>query len=130
MENKELTSNAAQNPAIPSIESQATSTLSAAPAFTPGTWEAPYTWDASGLVPNIVTCIARPGERWKRDTPVICTLPPDPLNRANARLIAAAPALYAALKELLDCETNMAGCSGIKLLDAVDRARAALSSFN
>ena len=47
--------------------------------------------------------------------------------RANARLIAAAPALYDALTTLLDTETNLNGVSGIVLLDAVDKARAALA---
>lgn len=49
---------------------------------------------------------------------------------ANARLIVCAvnerEGLIAALRELLDCETNLAGCSGVKLLDAVDTARAVL----
>lgn len=47
--------------------------------------------------------------------------------RTVARLIAAAPPLYDALKELLKTETNLGGVSGIQLLDAVDKARAALA---
>lgn len=46
---------------------------------------------------------------------------------ANARLIAAAPALYEALTTLLKTETNLGGVSAITLLDAVDKARAALA---
>jgi hypothetical protein len=47
--------------------------------------------------------------------------------RANERLIAAAPALYDALVTLLNTETNLGGVSAIALLDAVDKARAALA---
>lgn len=46
---------------------------------------------------------------------------------ADARLIAAAPALYDALTELLRTETNLGGVSAVALLDAVDKARAALA---
>lgn len=45
----------------------------------------------------------------------------------HAPLLARVLELEAALRGLLDCETNLNGCSGIKLLDAVDAARAALA---
>lgn len=63
---------------------------------TPGPWKAPGIWDISGLVENNVEHAPKGGERWKADTPVICTLPKDISNRANAYLIAAAPDLLAA----------------------------------
>lgn len=47
--------------------------------------------------------------------------------RAHARLIAAAPALHEALTMLLDTETNLGGVSAITLLDAIDKAHAALA---
>lgn len=49
---------------------------------------------------------------------------------ANARLIAAAPALYDALVTLLDTETNLNGVSAVVLLDAVDKARTAIALAN
>jgi len=50
-------------------------------------WKAPSLWDASGLTENTVLHAPRPGEHWKGDTAVICSLPPDPRNRANADLL-------------------------------------------
>lgn len=67
-------------------------------AFTPGPWVASGLWDRTGLAPNTVVQDCQPGCAWKPDTAVICTLPHAPLNQANARLIAAAPDLYAALE--------------------------------
>ena len=46
-------------------------------------------------------------------------------DHAHAALV---PGLVQVLRELLDCETNLNGCSGVKLLDAVDAARAALEA--
>lgn len=105
--------------ATPSARMETHSQVSAAPSFTPWTgtqgahsafgdefavWREGYVGDGkNGLVAS-----------WIK-------------SEADARLIVAAPALRTALMELLDCETNMAGCSGIKLLDAVDKARAALA---
>lgn len=65
---------------------------------TAGPWEAPHLWDASGLVDNAVRHAPRAGERWKTDTPTVCTFPRDEQpNRANAELIARAPELLPAL---------------------------------
>lgn len=77
-------------------------------AHTPAPWEASPLWDETGVTKNKVVHAPSAGQTWKSDTATICELPEHPLNRANARLIAAAPELLQVAERLADdCESMM-----------------------
>lgn len=95
-----------QNTGIPSVEIETHSDVSAAPSFTLGPWNAKW----NGVYGRYLvcggrsnTCLATVGG----EAPGVSTKE----GRANARLIAAAPALYAALKAVANWPCDCSGWS-------------------
>lgn len=93
--------------------------------WTEGPWQSQHDFDASGES-LIIGAIDGPDEGRMRYTPVCEVNVETDSWRANARLIAAAPELYAALKALVNA-FDRAKDSSVSPKSPMGRARAALA---
>ncbi len=109
----------------PDLHAAGCLSVSLSPKFTPGPWELETVPTAIGIAHHVRTvrlCIYADGLHQQRN--------PDPEPLANAQLAAAAPELYAALKNMLDTHGAHGPCTGNGCKTcrwAYDKARAALA---
>lgn len=111
-----------------------------APSFTPGPWESGYAGGVTGPTAvwgnskNLHPIAKRGGAGIQGASVVALAQMKDPNWEANARLIAAAPELYAALRAILGCDEK--DDAGIEYYgfdadsDVAVKARAALAKAN
>lgn len=106
-------------------------------SFTEAPWQSQHDFDMQGVC-RIIGAIDGPDDG-RFHYRVVCEVDPDGSldakeQYANARLIAAAPALYEALSGIIEMAEDLAAIFPIKLSDeglsAVDRARSALLLAN
>lgn len=104
------------------------------PKFTPGPWKIPdQTWRTRLTVEALGEGVACPGSGGAMSyTHTICTLDWNgtPEWDANARLIAAAPSLYAALDELREAVADALCNEGIPGFDPYRLPRAQIAASN